>query len=220
MKFQEEIAEKLLSDPRWVGAINEKMVRVWRTRDTIPNQYLSKKYVELIKKGQNDLANQVKDPYYNEDFILKMPLSSEEKAEHDKLLKILENPKINIRALFKVAKVSYSIYQDAIREDEKKQVDMRAGHVLVIKKALQELRLILKKCVDKHQNRANWYERDKTELDIALNDDRIVLTIFMGHDLYASRASARNLKKMQLFEDAEASYIIERMLIFNLETQL
>lgn len=220
MKFQEQIAEKLLADPRWVGAITEKMVRVWRSRDTIPNQYFNKKYVELMKKGQSDLANQIKDPFFNEDFILKMDLTDEELKEQSKVLKVLESPKVNVLEVCKSAKVAYNFYTDAIRKDEKKRVNMRADHILALKKDLQGLRVKLKKIVDKHQNRARWFDRDKAEIDEALLDDRIVLQTFIEHEKYSSRLRSRTSKKSSVFDDSEANYYIERSLIFLLETQL
>lgn len=221
MEFSEEIANKMLADPRWVGAITPKMVRVWKTRGTIPKQYFNPRFVELTKKN-DPAANQVKDPYFNDKFILKMDLTDDEKKLHKRIVSIIfRNKKINGREILRQAGIAFHLAEDAARdEDDPRFVYLRPEHLLAIKKNLQELRIAIKNLVEKLQDKKQFWERDKKEIDELLGDKRLFIESLLENSKYRDRWSARKRGKMQLFEDVEAAWNIERLAIFLLETAM
>ena len=220
MEYNQDIADKMLADPRWAGAITAKMLRVWKTRGVIPNQYFNPKYVKSIKEGSKDLANQVKDPFYNENFILKTELSDAEKKEHKRILKVIwKNEKINALEIARQTGVGKNQLADASREaSDPRFVYLRSEHLLALKKNLQELRIKIKVVVEKLQDKKTFWERDKAEIQALLNDNRLFVFPILNHKTYYERWHARGRGKMQLFEDAEAAYIIEQLAVFLLET--
>jgi len=219
MEYKKEIVEKMLADPRWVGAIQDKMVRVWKTRGTIPNQYFNQKYIKLIKEGKFDLANQIKDPYFNEDFILRIEQSPEEKLEHDKLLKVLRSEKINLKQLSKLANVQYSMLADALKTTSK-QVDLRPEHVLMIKKALQSFRIKVKNVVEKLQTKNTFWDSDKKMISEILESGILVLEYAIANKAYQHRIADRKARKVSIFEDSEARFYVDKLAVFLLETAL
>lgn len=222
MQYNQEIAEKMLADPRWVGAIQSKMIRVWKTRGVIPNQYFNQKYVKFIKEGREDLANQVKDPYFNESFILRTEITEAEIVEHKRVIEtVLRSEKLARATIIKQCNISDNLVQDALRQEgDARRVLLRPEHVLAVKKNLQELRIKMKNLVEKLQNKRHFWERDKEEIDAIINDPRLILSKFIENEKYAGRASQRRRFKGRIFEDEEAAYYIERMAIFLLETAM
>lgn len=220
MEFKQEIAEKLLADPRWEGAIQAKMLRVWKTRGVIPNQYFNPNYVKFIKEGREDLANQVKDPYFNESFILKTELTDAQKKEHDRLIKVIcRNEKINAQEIARQTGVGKNLLADASRAaGDPRFVYLRSEHLLAMKKNLQELRIKIKVVVEKLQDKKTFWERDKGEIQELLNDSRFFVQPLLNNRTYYDRWHMRGREKMQLFEDAEAAYAIEQLAIFLIET--
>lgn len=217
MTYDENIAQTMLSDQRWTGAINEKMLKVWRTRGSIPNHYFNPIYIKLIKEGKKDLANQIKDPFYNQNFSLKFDLSDEQKAEQKKLIEILSNPKIRVNAILKKAKVATNIFYDASRIDER-AVDMRYEHIIAIKKEFQAFRIEVKKVIETAQGKLRIGDSDKRSLDKILNHDFVFVNPLVGDKFYAGRINARKHKKSSVFDDSEAMLYIDRLAIFLIET--
>lgn len=221
MEFKQEIADEMLADPRWKGAITEKMIRVWKTRNTIPNQYFNQKYVALMKKG-DDKAFQVKDPYYNEAFILKTPLTEVEKAEQEKILKILKSNSWKGKGVFEKAGIAYSFFQDATRTDEKKRVDLRSEHILSLKKQINDVRNQVKKLMSNLEAKTQFTFTNVELIDelFEKNKDLINYTVIINSELYVSRMYVRINKNGSTYDNNEITHILHYLKIFLFESQI
>lgn len=222
MQYNQEVAEKMLADPRWEGAIQQKMLKVWKTRGTIPNQYFNPRYVELTKKN-DPAANQVKDPFFNESFILKSDLTPAEEKEHDRLIYIIrKNEKLRGRVFCEQCGISYNLLNDASREKtDKRFVYMRPEHVLALKKGLQELRIKVKTWVEEVQDRRVFRDTDVAKMDALIRDQRFhVMSLLGGNKLYAGRISARKSGTQTYYDEQEIRHNIDKLAIFLIETAI
>lgn len=217
MEYSEQIAAAMLADPRYVGAITEKMVRVWKSRGTIPKQYFNPKYCKAIKDGRPDLANQVKDPYYNESFTLKAPLTDAEKRLQDRLIAVLSSGKIVEKEILKAAGVAYNYWMDAKRTGTK-QVDLRAEHLLLIKKVLQEYRIKVKSIVERMSDKTRFSELEVKKIDEVFASAYVSITATVDNPLYSGRVINRIAGKQTYYEHAEISHLLNQLSIFLLET--
>lgn len=222
MQYNQEIVEKMLADPRYVGALTEKMARVWKTRDTIPNQYFNPKYVEFMKKGLPDKANQVHDPYFNEKFILKVDLTDDEKKLQERLGLVLRSEKLNLTEICKQSGVSMLSFHDAYRLDVEKQVDMRSEHLLALKKNLTELKVKIKKIIEPlNLKNGRFTERDIKQIDTIFEDKRfVVMPLIKGNALYRSRIYARSSKNAINYDNAEVQHYINCFALFLVESSI
>ena len=221
MEYKQEIAEEMLADRRWKGAITEKMVKVWKTRGTIPNQYFNQKFVEFTKKG-DDKAFQVKDPYYNESFILKTPLNEAEKVEQEKILKILQSNKFSAMAIFRKLGIPYSYYNDAVREGSKRS-DLRAEYILMLKKYINEIRNAANKILTVLDNKKQFTHTNVELLDnffMQKYKDEINYITIINHDAYSKRVYYRFVHNAKIFDNDEVVHIIHHLKIFLFESQL
>lgn len=190
MNFKEETARFFVDDARWKGIITEKMVRVWRTRGVIPNQYFNPKYVDFIKQGKEDLAEQVIDKYYNPKFVIKTELTPDEKLLQEHIIRVLKNEKIRSTIVTEMAGVSYQKVIDV----QKHSVNLRSEDLLNIKKVIAEIRIKI--------NKVLAIIESKTSNDVKIREIDSLLTIqplcaspIINNKLYAGRHYQRNLKE-------------------------
>lgn len=221
MQYDEKIAEKLLEDPRYVGAITPKMNRVWKNRGVIPNQYFNPKYVKLIKEGDLEKANQVVDPYYNPKFILKMDLTPDEKVLQEKLLKVLDTDKLVVAEICKQVGMPKSMISDAKKEREGKQVDLRSEHILALKKNITELRLKISKVVTPLVDKTTFSNKDVKDIDSLFEDKRLcVLPLIGRNEFYRGRIFARSSGRAETFDYTEVRTYVNCFGIFLVETAM
>lgn len=221
MKYDQNIADAIENDPRWKGIVRHEMIKVWRKRNTIPNQYFNPKYVKLIKEGEIDLARQVKDPYYNEAYIVRDKLTDHQKKEQDTLLNVLKNPKLRANEVYRQIGISQNLVNGAMRPYENSRfVHLRAEHILALKKNIQELRIRLKQLVETLQDKPHYSETQVEELDSLLSDKRLMTLPIIDNKLYYSRVYARHNNRQTLYETEEIHFLLERIAIFLLETAL
>ena len=220
MKYQEEYAKAMLTDKRYVGAITEKMVRVWKTRDSIPNQYFNAKFVKLMKEGKEELANQVYDKYFNDAFTLRIEASDEEKKEHDRIITVFQCPKIIMRQVFLQVGLNTNLYIDAIRKDTKR-VDISPANIIKLKTNIVELRSKMKKVLLTNSGKTRFSERDKEEIDRVVQDTRLAnLPFMLANKTYSDRTTQRRAGKFRSTDDSEYIHYMQCISMFLLETQV
>lgn len=221
MQYNQEIVQKMLADERYIGALTEKMARVWKTRDVIPNQYFNPKYVAFVKKNEFDKANQVKDPYFNEKFILKVDLTDDEKKLQLRIIQVLTSEKMNTNEVCRQVGISSLLFHDAQRADEK-SVDMRSEHLLALKKNINELRNNIRKVIEPMNSKnGRFTERDVKQIDTLLEDKRLfIMPVIKSVELYRSRIYARQYKMAVYFEPSEIQHYIDCFALFLVETSI
>lgn len=217
MEYNEEVAQTMLNDPRWQGAIQAKMLKVWKTRNKIPKQYFNPRYFELMKKGEVEKANQIKDKYFNEAFILKQPLTEEEVELQKKIVKILEKGFFNLTELGKKNGISLHLINDAMRYDSKK-VDMRPEHLLKIKKYIQSTRVDCNKVISSLEKRIS--ETSVKEYDKFLAGVPFVYTKILSQELAYERFLSRKSKGSSYWTSDEIQSGLHYLKILSLELSL
>lgn len=121
--------------------------------------------------------------------------------------------------MFKQEGITYTKYGSAIRKDKKK-VDLTVPETIAIKRNLNELRIKIKNLIEPLINKTRFFEADKKKLDALLLDERFNTRSLLGEGQCYDRFVARNSdsQSTEIFEDWEATQMLDRLSIFLLET--
>jgi hypothetical protein len=217
MQYDKEIVERMVADPRWSDAITPEKAQSWKSRGIIPNHYFNPQYVKCIKQGQYELAKQVTDPYFNENFNFQPSLTEAEKKEHDRVLQLLQNEKINLTKVLLQTGISLYQYINVVRPSGRR-IYLLPEQISALNENLQELRTKISNVVSKHDKKGVFEKEDKKEIDEVLFDQRLEKAPLINHKVLLSRACHRCQNQATLSEDNEVKFLLERFALFLRET--
>lgn len=217
MQYEKEIVDKMVADPRWSGAITPEKTQSWKSRGIIPNHYFNPQYVKYMKQEQVELAQQVKDPYFNEHFNFQPSLTEAEKKEHDQVLQLLQNEKINLTKVLLQTGISLYQYINVVRPSGRR-VYLLPAQISALNDNLQELRIKISNVVNKHDKKGIFEKEDKKEIDEVLFDQRLEKATLINHKVLLSRAYHRCQNEAILSEDNEVKFLLERLALFLRDT--
>lgn len=221
MQYKQDISEKMLQDRRYKGIVTAKKRTIWKHRGVIPDKYFNQSFIQLYEQGYIERANLVKDPYFNENLIVKNPLTPNQKVLQERLIEILQSEKINAAEVIRQAGIKQNYYRDAIREDPQKQVDMMGHDLISLRKNLNSLRLKINKVISPLIGKKEFDIVDVESVDNLFRDKRLVLICVINHNyVYRYRVYSRQRKKMNLFEHEEIQFYIHYLTIFTAETAI
>ena len=221
MEYKQEIIQKMLQDRRYDGIITKKKKKVWKNRGIIPDKYLNPTFIELYKQGYIERANLVKDPYFNENLHIKYPLTPSQKVLQERLIEIVSSKKVNSAEVIRQTGIKHNFYADAIRENQKKQVDMKGDELISLKKNINLLRLKVRKVITPLIGKNEFTQDNVNAIDNLFMDRRlVVLHIINQNSFYRTRIYSRQVKRMTLFDNEEIKFYIHCLIIFTAETAI
>jgi hypothetical protein len=174
-------------------------LRVWKTRGKIPLRYLSGSFEKRV------------------------PLSEKEAITEKKLVEVLRNPALNLKALCK-NEIDYTLLSNAVRKDKPTSLSKQnLKHTL---KIVREFHSIIKKVIGPLADKIRFTDKEKQALDDLLNDERINKGQLLKtkkpayNEKYADnnayfRHIERTRKTITLFEDWEAVQISKALASFS-----
>lgn len=191
MEFTKEKAEEIIK--RW--ELDAKTIKVWRTRGSIPDKYADPNYTPREK------------------------LNPKQKKDYERLMSAISTEKLYKVHICKQEGISYSKYMSAIRKDNKK-VDLTLSETIAIKRNVNEFRIKIKNLIEPLINKTRFFEADKKKLDALLLDERFNTRSLLGEGQCYDRFIARNspTQGTEIFEDWEATQMLDRLSVFLLET--
>lgn len=217
MQYDKEIVDKMAADPRWFGTVTTEKAQSWKSRGVIPNHYFNPLYVKYMKLGQFELAKQVKDPYFNEHFNFQPALTEAEKKEHDRVLQLLQNEKINLTKVLLQTGISLYQYINVVRPSGRR-VYLLPEQIIALNDNLQELRIKISNVVSKNDKKGVFEKEDKKEIDEVVFDQRLEKNKLINHKTVLNRAHQRCQNEAILSEDNEVKFLLERLALFLRET--
>lgn len=188
MEYTDEIADLIVE--RFGLLPNAK--KVWKVRGKIPDMYMDPDYQKPRKLDDRGLYIQ------------------------DKLFTVLDNEKLNVREMCRLAKVEYQAWMDAKR----KQNNMNEQNMIALRKNLNELRIKLKPVVESQADKKYYSEREKKALLDLLKDKRLVLKPLLALQQleYERVVIARSKQQTQNLSARTHSHIVNQLAILIIET--
>lgn len=194
MTFSEQTAQALIAKYN----LKPNTFNVWKLRGSIPDKYA--------------------DPNY----APKEALTDYDRKQQEALLNALCNPKLNKNQVCRETGIASSVIESAIRQD-KRHVDLTPARLLALKKNVQELRIKIKAVIEPLQGKTRFTDSQKAALDKLLLDPRFMVRGLLGAD---TQTYTRHVQRhsptstTQVFDDSEASDMVDKLSIFLLETAL
>lgn len=215
MQYTDKAAESMLDDKRYTGIISRQNAKVWKTRGAIPNKYFNPDYVKLISEGKEELATEIKDPYFNPEAAVKSALENASEKESSRLREVLSLDEINRTELIRLTDVR------SLNDWMQGKVKLSKSDYVKAKSQLSKFLIEGKKLIADLQKRSRYTEKDVESLDRFLSNKLIVLgKLIPSSEIRYKRIGARLSGRQTYFEPDEIGKNIDSLAYLLLKAQI